>query len=80
MEFASGYSGNYFAAHYLAFHVGIGVYFSGVVAVRGDGFVGGELFKPHIEIMVQAAHRRLAKASLTFPQDCYIFWCYGMLH
>ena len=54
MEFAVGYGDHRFPPHDLPFQVSVGVYFAGVVMVGRNRLVGGEFFKPHIEVMVQA--------------------------
>jgi len=56
VEFAVGDRDDDFAAHYLAFEVGIGVVFAGaVVVILRSGSVRGEFFQPDFIIVVKTA-------------------------
>src|SRR5687767_1842047 len=56
VKFAVGDGDDDFAAHDLAFEVGVGVVFAGaVVVVLGGGGVGSEFFEPDFVVMVQSA-------------------------
>ena len=55
VEFAVGDGDDDFAAHDLAFEVGVGVVFAGaVVVVLGGGRVGSEFFEPHFVVVMEA--------------------------
>src|SRR6185437_13125974 len=52
VEFAFGDGDNNFAAHELAFHVGVGIVLAGaVVLILRSGFVRREFFEPDIVVM-----------------------------
>ena len=55
VEFAFGDGDDDFAAHDLAFEVGVGIVFAGaVVMILGSGSVRGEFFEPDLVIVVEA--------------------------
>ena len=54
MKFAVRYRDDDLAAHYLAFHVAVGVVLITVVGILRVGFFGSEFFEPFFIIAVQA--------------------------
>jgi hypothetical protein len=51
---ASGNGRYHFPPHDLPFHVRVGVYLAGIVAVGPYRFMRRQFFKPHVKVVVQA--------------------------
>ena len=47
------YGDNDFTAHDLPFHVGVGIVFTGIVAVLGHRLMGRQLFEPYVIVVVE---------------------------